>query len=140
MPEPLTNPFEHLDASPRKRSKRHDLEAAVQRECLQWLGKQDLVIYVERRNTGAIAFEDGSRVAFGRTGAADIWCLLRRRNMNTCPIHIEIECKRRDGKGRLSQAQEKFKQKCDRDGVPYLVVTSAEDLAEKLFARGLLTS
>lgn len=139
----------------RKRSPKKNLEARVIRDCLTYLCRHPTVVYVERRNTGAVMFTDGSRVAFGATGAADIWCIARthvhRANCridltgkccpedwgpgcDDCPQlkHIEIECKRADGKGKQSQAQKDFQHFCNANGIPYLLVTSAEELTEKL--------
>ncbi len=138
----------------RIRSKRKDLEAGVLRECTRWLRANPGVVYVERRNTGAVAFEGGGFMRFGAPGAADLWCLVRCQMMakqvdqeppcwqcpphcareccsSSCLVHVEIECKRRDGKGRLSPAQKAFQDRCENIGVAYLVVTSAEDLARK---------
>lgn len=129
-----------------KKTPRNMLEAAVKRECMQWLVDQENVVYVERRNTGALTTVSDSFIRFGQVGAADIFCLIRPpgewdgrllterpywRNV-PIPFHVEIECKRRDGKGRLSGAQREFKQYCDAIGVPYFVVTSAADLEKKL--------
>lgn len=50
------------------------------------------------------------------------------------PRLIWVECKRGDGRGRLSTAQMVFRQACALAGVPYLVVTSAAELAEKVEA------
>ena len=116
----------------RKRTPKKDLEAAVQRECLKWLASQpDLVAYFERRNTGALVV--GERyIKFGSPGAADIWVLITRPGSGRV-YHIEIECKRRSG-GRLSRAQQKFRALCNKIGVVYLVVTSAEDLQIQLYS------
>lgn len=119
------------------RSKRKDLEASVQRECLAWLTACDNVLYVERRNSGAVQFSDGAFMRFGAKGAADIWCIVKGVHGHY-PVHIEIECKRRDGKGRLSQHQKVFQKHCEEIGVPYLVVTSAEDLEQQLKEKGLV--
>ena len=130
----------------RRRTPKKDSEAAVLRECLLYLKKCPRVVYTERRNTGAIAFADGGFMRFGSPGAADIWCLIQmdaggvRKTRNprymvfTDPqiTHVEIEVKRRDGKGKLSSAQQAFKQFCDKSDIPYFVVTSAADLAEQL--------
>jgi len=121
---------------PRKRTTpKRDLEGAVLKECLKWLRDHPQVLYVERRNTGAIQFEDDGYVAFGYKGAADIWCIVPWGegcfpDGATVQAHVEIECKRRSG-GRLSPAQKEFRQLCRQIAVPYLVVTSAEDLAKK---------
>ena len=124
----------------RRRSKRKDLEAGVLRECIKWLRAQPDVLYVERRNTGAVQFEGGGFMRFGFPGAADLWCVVAEgegllMDGATIPAHVEIECKRADGKGRLSPTQKAFQRLCHEKGIPYLVVTSAEDLAKKF--RGL---
>ncbi len=132
---------------PRKRSPKKDGEAVVVRECLLFLKQHPQVIYVERRNTGAVQFADGGFIRFGSKGAADIWCLVEAPIQNwinnfdrhmiedeNVLVHVEIECKRADGKGRQSEAQKKFQQFCDYRGIPYILVISASELAEKLSA------
>lgn len=132
----------------RRRSSKKDLEGPVVRECLKFLSDNPYVLYVERRNTGAIQFEDGGFIRFGKKGAADIWCLVKQtieddtglygyvagRSAITRLIHVEIECKRADGKGRLSPDQKLFKEFCDSHGIPYILTTSAIGLSEKLKA------
>ncbi len=136
---------------PRKRSPKKDGEAVVVRECLLFLKQHPQVIYIERRNTGAVVLEGGGFIRFGSKGAADIWCLvdttryLTAYNENTnqwyksCdPVggitHVEIECKRADGKGRQSEAQKKFQEFCDSQGIPYILTTSASYLAGQIRA------
>ncbi len=121
---------------PKNRTPPNDREAAVLKECLIFLATLDSVAYVERRNTGSVEFEGGGHIGFGRKGAADIWCLVRVYGHHT-PMHIEIECKRRDGKGKLSRAQLEFQRDCENRDIPYFVVTSATELAEKLLESGL---
>lgn len=137
----------------RKKTKKHDLEGAVLHECIMFLSAHEQVVYVERRNTGAVQFDDGFFLRFGATGAADIWCLIlrpmsvhaacgqgRQHNISIDVLtHVEIECKRRDGKGRLSEGQKEFQQFCAEAGIPYFVVTSAEDLGKKLHEAGILS-
>lgn len=137
----------HPNAPKRKRrSKWRDLEASVLRECIEWLRAHPEVLYVERRNTGAMALEGGGFIRFGSPGAADLWCIIGKLLaspclhlfVGTCNTHVEIECKRRDGKGRLSASQKAFKAQCAERGTPYLVVTSAQDLEKKLQESGLI--
>lgn len=123
----------------RRKTLKKNLEGTVVRECLHFLRLYPDVIYVERRNTGAVKFQDGGFIRFGSRGAGDIWCLVRAyagyaiagRPMSTL-MHVEIEAKRRDGKGRQSADQKEFQAFCDGVGIPYLLVTSATELAEKL--------
>lgn len=133
----LTGP----DKKRRHKTPKKDLESGVLRECLQWLSKHPRVVHIERRNTGAITFAGGDFMRFGLIGAADIICRVAHQDLpGYGPMHpqpVEIECKRRDGKGRLSSAQDKFKQRMEHIGVPYLVVTSAEDLEKQLKELGL---
>lgn len=125
----------------RKRSPKKNLESHVVRECLAFLNKHPDVIYIERRNTGAVQFQDGRFIRFGSKGAADIWCLVRMKNsylynrerwILTTIAHIEIECKRADGKGRLSPDQKRFREFCDSQCIPYILATSTSDLEKGL--------
>jgi hypothetical protein len=143
----MTDPLFHDDIpAPKKRRRRKtpkkDSEATVLRECLIYLKKCPDTVFTERRNTGAVAFEDGGFIRFGTPGAADIWCLIQgyAQDVMNVPIliHIEIECKRRDGKGKLNPAQRAFKQFCEKSGIPYFVVTSRENLIEQLKEAGFM--
>jgi len=147
LTEKLWNPWDRHPNSKKKRKHRtptNDRESAVLKECLQFLNGHENVVYVERRNTGAVKFVDGFFMRFGSPGAADIWCIIDCDiSYNDYagpmgPTHVEIECKRRDGKGRLSEDQKTFKRMCNKSGIPYFVVTSAEDLKEQLQSAGLL--
>lgn len=122
----------------KQRTPKNDLEAAVLKECKAYLQTNSCVLYVERRNTGAVAFDDGSRVSFGSLGAADLWILARSPLNPANPRHIEIECKRRDGKGKLSESQEAFAEDMKAIGIIYLVVQSAEELRKKLESFGFM--
>jgi len=121
---------------PRKRTPKADLEGAVVKECLVFLRQHPNVVYVERRNTGAVQFEDGGYLSFGSKGAADIWCIAHLPDSMLRGVsslgHVEVECKRRDGKGRLSKDQKAFQAFCKDTGILYFVVTSAVELSEKL--------
>lgn len=122
----------------KQRTPKNDLEAAVLKECKVYLKTNRCVLYVERRNTGAVAFDDGSRVSFGAPGAADLW-ILARSPLNPGNVrHIEIECKRRDGKGKLSEGQKTFANNMAALGVIYLAVQSAEELKKKLESFGFM--
>lgn len=137
---------------PRKRkTPKANLEGPVVRECLKFLRAHPAVIHAERRNTGALRIEGGGFVRFGFKGAADIFCLIRCwcRKFSpgygwdcegdidgscegNCHTHLEIECKRADGKGRLSVDQKAFKKMCDEHHVPYIVATSVADVEKEL--------
>ncbi len=128
----------------RGRTPKKDLEGTVVRECLRALRASPAVVYVERRNTGAVLFQGGGFVRFGHVGAADIWCLVRCTRQ--CPDdqsdppffthqvteHFEIECKRADGKGRQSKDQKWFQEFCDSHNIPYILTTSAQELMAKI--------
>lgn len=123
----------------RRKSKSRDSEASVLADCKKLLDSLPGVVMWERRNTGAVEFGDGSFMSFGHKGRADLWCLVRCvcgaegwHDGEETRDHVEIECKRRDGKGRLSEDQTKFKEDCEAAGVPYFVVCSAEELLYKL--------
>jgi len=134
----------------KRRSKKH-LEGRVVRECLQFLKQDPRVIYVERRNTGAVRFQDGGFIRFGSKGAADIWALIKiplyevdiSEDLTIPPVqprlsgsytvrHVEIEAKRSDGKGRQSPDQKKFQKFCDSHCIPYILTTSAIELEAKI--------
>ncbi len=137
---------------PKKKTPKKNLEAHVVRECLKFLKQSPDVIYVERRNTGAVQFEDGGYVQFGQKGAADIWCLVKiglsemivpanedadiifQPSDSYIVKHVEIECKRSDGKGYQSVAQKKFQEFCDSRHIPYILTTSADELKLKIAA------
>lgn len=146
----VDDPLFHDDPLPpkkcRRRTPKKDSEAVVLRECMIYLKKCPDTVFTERRNTGAIAFEGGGFIRFGTPGAADIWCLIQDKvavggweDDYDVLTHIEIECKRRDGKGKLSSAQQAFKQFCEKSGIPYFVVTSAADLDKQLKEAGFLS-
>jgi len=124
----------------RKRKHSKDLEAGVIKACLKYLRNHPAVIYVERRTTGLFPSGPNSYVSVGHKGAADIWCLIIRDWKcpddpffeHRCIEHIEIECKRADGKGHVSPEQKKFQAFCKEHHIPYFVVTSADELKEKL--------
>jgi len=118
----------------RKRSPRVDLEGSLVRECLAYLRDNLDVVYVERRNTGALRVQGGGFIRFGAKGAADIWCLVASERNWPHLRHVEIECKRADGKGRLSPDQKRFQAFCRNEAIPYFVVTSAEELALRIDA------
>ena len=136
----------------RKRSPKKNLEGGVVRECLKFLELCPNVVYTERRNTGAVQFQDEGFIRFGQRGAADIWCLVKKHLYEmdisddlTVPTqsrlsdsyiieHVEIECKRADGKGRQSVDQKRFQEFCDNHYIPYILTTSASELAEKIEA------
>lgn len=110
----------------RQKGRKADGEAVVLRACLRVLADHPAVAYFERRNTGAVQFADGGFMRFGRPGAADIFAVLRDGR------HIEIECKRADGKGKLSPVQARFAAIMRDLGIPYRVVISGAELQEWL--------
>lgn len=116
--------FPPIPKRKRHKTPKKNLEAAVLKECLVWLKQQGY--YAERRNTGAIK-TDTAFFRFGSPGAADIFAVIDGR-------HYEVEVKRRDGKGRLSPGQKAFQREMKGYRIPYLVVTSADDLAKQIGA------
>lgn len=108
----------------RRKTPKGDLESAVLKECMVWLKAQGY--YAERRNTGAVKYGKAF-VRYGSPGAADILAVIHGR-------HIEIECKRRDGKGRLSDNQKEFKQLMADYYIPYFVVCSVDELERSIGA------
>ena len=91
------------------------------RECRRVLAAHPEVVMFERRTVGLFR-EEGRAIGVGVRGRGDYWAVLRDGR------HIEIEAKRRDGKGRLSPNQDAFKEQCAVRGIPYAVVTSGADL------------
>lgn len=121
----------------RKRRSKKNLEGPVVKECLQFLKQCSDVIYTERRNTGAVKFQDGGFIQFGKVGAADIFCLVKADRGSfgdqvSVLIHVEIECKRADGKGSQSPDQIKFQEFCNSHHIPYILCTSAKQLKKKI--------
>lgn len=114
--------FPPLPKQRRRKTPKKDLEAGVVKECMAWLCQKGY--YAERRNTGAIKTAN-TFLRFGRPGAADIFAVINGQ-------HVEIECKRRDGKGRLSDGQKAFATLMNDYHIPYFVVTSAGDLARHI--------
>lgn len=139
---------------PTRKCPRKNLEGAVVRECLKFLHDSPDVIYTERRNTGAVQFEDGGFVRFGSKGAGDIFCLVKevlyemdiedipgplQSRVSDCYTvrHVEVEAKRADGKGRQSADQKAFQAFCDSHRIPYILTISAQELSEKIKAISL---
>lgn len=121
----LFDPRDPPEPKPRQRkTPKRDLETPVIKECLVWLHKHGY--YAERRNTGAVKYGKAF-VRFGTPGGADIFAVIDGK-------HCEVECKRRDGKGRLSDNQKEFRQRMKEYWIPYLAVTSADELAEQIGA------
>ena len=122
----------------RKRSPKRDLEGPVVKACLRYLRNHHEVLYVERRNTGMVHFQGGGAIRFGSLGASDIWCLVRAPSWTQTGCgpevcyHLEIECKRSDGKGVLSDNQKVFRAMCLEKQIPYIVVTSVDQVAGKI--------
>ena len=140
----MSQPKDCPVGKPKPRRKRKNLEAPVQKAVLQWLSTQPNAVLVERRNTGAFALEDGGYVKFGVKGRADVWVEwlhvmdpeFGRTGMQYY-VHVEIECKRADGKGRLSKDQKEFRDFCLTNHIPYLIVISVDELKVGLAELGL---
>lgn len=134
----LTGPIQWPESKPRqRRTPKRMLEDSVKKDCLKLLArlqKHGSVRLYERRNVLNMATTDGGRIMAGVRGRADIWAVVvcidgQRDYGGSHQQHVEIECKRRDGKGRASPAQVEFEGFCKRSGIPYVIVTSADDLA-----------
>lgn len=127
------SPTPYLDAciERSKASKRpaHGTEAPVIRACERLLRTHPSVVMWERRNNGGVA--KGSHfIKFGAKGRADLFAIVETADHRL--VHVEAEAKRGDGKGKMSEPQEAFGAMCKRVGIPYVVVTSAAELAEWL--------
>ena len=127
----------------RRTTPKANLEDGVKKECMALLAglqKTGQVRLYERRNVLFMRTEDGGVIQAGVKGRADIWAVVldgRPADCPAIPTHVEIECKRRDGKGVQSDAQKDFEALCHRRGIPYLLVTSAADLRRELRAIGV---
>lgn len=119
-------------AGPPKRNKTpvKDTEAEVQRECVRYL--RSLGIPVNRQNAGKIRVGIGF-IQLALPGAADLVGIMPDGSGR----HLEVECKRRDGKGIQSDTQKQYQELVEKWGGVYLLVTSAEDLKNQLTARSL---
>jgi len=93
-------------------------ESDVLELCVRWFKKKH--IYMRRHDVGAGDFGYGY-ATYGIMGAGDLIGLLPNG------IHLEIECKRGKG-GRLSEVQQKHRQRIiDNNGI-YLIIHGDEEL------------
>lgn len=107
------------------RTAKEDSESTVQRECVQYL--RSLGLPVNRQNAGRI-FMGTFTMKLAEEGAGDLVSIMPDGSGR----HLEIECKRRDGMGRQSDIQKQYQEKVERWGGVYLLVTSSDELKEKL--------
>lgn len=104
-------------------------ESTVLKACIRVLKRRRDVVLYERRTVLA-GHMNGRYIRTGVKGRADLWACLSGNDGGQ--MHVEIEVKR-PGKGRsLSPAQRAFKAYCIKNGITYLVVTSAKNLDESL--------
>ncbi|MEM8737250.1 MAG: hypothetical protein AAGG38_02065 [Planctomycetota bacterium] len=102
-----------------------DSEASVMAELHGVLARHPGIRMFERRTVGV--FDRGGRnVAVGVKGRADYWAVLSNGR------HVEIEAKRRDGRGRLSPHQVSFREFCREHYIPYVVVKNGAELRDFL--------
>jgi hypothetical protein len=109
--------------SKRKKTPKDQLEASVIREAATVAKRRGWELH--RRNTGAVFTPNGGMIRYGEKGAADTYLIIDGR-------HIEAEAKRRDGRGRLSEAQKAFRSRCEEQGIPYIVYTSGDGFEKKI--------
>lgn len=109
----------------RKKTADCDTESAVQRECVTYL--RLLGVPVNRQNAGQIHMGTFT-MKLAEEGAGDLVSIMPDGSGR----HLEIECKRRDGTGRQSPKQKEYQEKVEKWGGIYLLVTSKEELKEKL--------
>ena len=109
----------------KRKTPKHDLEDAVKKECFDYL--KSLGLPVNRQNAGAVHLGT-FHMKLATPGAADIVTIMP----DDSGRHLEIECKRRDGKGIQSDVQKAYQAKIEEWGGVYLLVTSKEDLVEQL--------
>ena len=101
-----------------KNPNRKNLEAAVLKECLDYLKK--IGIFCWRNSTGS--FNLGDRfIKFSMPGAADIIGLLSNGKF------LAVECKRREG-GKQTVDQKLFQHRIEHSNGIYLLVRSAAEL------------
>jgi len=128
----------------RRNLNRKGLENLVKKDCialLHRLQKTGAVCLYERRNNITLPTTDGGMVFAGVRGRADMWAVVNLQGgVYARGKHVEIECKRADGKGSLSPKQKDFRTFCMEQDIPYLVVTSAVQLAEELQRLGVNTA
>lgn len=79
---------------------------------LKKLEKEDLPIYVERRQAGGFNY---------KKGIADLYSIING-------IHLEIEVKKEGGK--LSPLQEKWRDKCNKLNIKWICASSVEEVKE----------
>lgn len=98
---------------------RNENHTALVKGCLHWLELHKVDAWLN--NTGALRDKTGRPVRFGLPGSADILGM-----MAPWGRIIAIECK--TGDGRLSPAQEAFRDMVRRNGGIYLVAREVTDL------------
>lgn len=113
--------------SNKKKTPRKDLESTVQRECVKYL--KSLGVPVNRQNAGLI-HTGTHHIKLAEAGAADLVSIVPDGSGR----HLEVECKRRDGKGRQTEDQKNYQRRVERWNGVYLLVTSKEDLEGQLNA------
>ena len=79
---------------------------------LKQLKEKGEPIFYERRQVGGLSY---------KKGMPDIYCIYKF-------VHIEIEIKTPTGE--LSTMQEKFRDRCKRDGTPWICVTSVNEVKD----------
>lgn len=90
-------------------------ETLIQTKILEYLKKlkdSNEPLYYERRQAGGLSY---------KKGIPDIYCIYKF-------IHIEIEVKTPTGE--LSTMQEKFRDRCRKNGTPWICATSVNDVKD----------
>ena len=90
-----------------------DIQAAI----MQWLTLKKIFFY--RNNVGAFQNAQGNFYRFGHAGAPDIICVSNSRY-----IGIEVKAP----KGKLSPAQEHFRDNLEKAGGVYIIARQVEDV------------
>lgn len=100
------------------------LESAVLKSVSQRLSSWEItgeVYWYERLQCGKVKTTFGSWVQMCRSGTPDFVSIVRNKSKGLDLLFIE--CKRSDGKGKLSDVQIKFQNRCKNvDNVHYLVI------------------
>lgn len=102
----------------------HDRESTVVREVVACAKRMGIPLW--RQQAGMVQIGQ-SMMKLAPTGAADLTGVIAPYG-----IRLEVECKRRDGKGRWSDDQKLWADEMNKVGCAYLLVKSGNEFEERI--------